>query len=148
MAILSLVVLLRDDNRRPSTRRGQGGRRYVSVEIIKKLIVDSPEAMLAWDQAVRGEQGGKREGAGRPPKAPKEIKLYNIQPEKEPQESAPTGTSAQAGLRRLDKAAQAGDMLRRISAPCRAAGSRPALAHRVPPTLRASAVLDSRRLKS
>jgi hypothetical protein len=30
--------------------------------------------MLAWDRAKRGKHGGKRKGAGRPPKAPKEFK--------------------------------------------------------------------------
>ncbi len=84
--------------------------------------------MLAWDKAVRGEHGGAREGAGRKPAVAAEvpdhdpetgeIKLDNIQLEK-PVSDAPTGTSAQAGLRRLEKAASAGDgnaadLLRRV----------------------------------
>ncbi len=80
---------------------------------------------------MRGEHGGAREGAGRKPAVAAEvpdhdpetgeIKLDNIQLEK-PVSDAPTGTSAQAGLRRLEKAASAGDgnaadLLRRVVDP-------------------------------
>lgn len=87
-----------------------------SFDIVEKLIAGNERAMLAWDKAMRGEHGGAREGAGRKPAVATpehdpetgEIKLDNIQLEK-PVSDAPTGTSAQAGLRRLEKAASAGD---------------------------------------
>ncbi len=86
--------------------------------------------MLAWDVAVRGEHGGAREGAGRkpavaadaPPHDPEtgEINVSNIHVDKVP--DRPAGTTAQAGLRRLEKAASAGDgnaadLLRRVVDP-------------------------------
>ncbi len=70
--------------------------------------------MLAWDKAVRGEHGGNRNPTGRnqhtpePESAPNMVKLDNIQLDQD-KGIAPTGTSAQAGLRRLEKAASAGD---------------------------------------
>ncbi len=90
--------------------------------------------MLAWDKAVRGEHGGARDGAGRkpaiaddaPPHDPDtgEIKPDNIRLENTPvaKPSSDYGTSAQAGLRRLEKAASAGDgnaadLLRRVINP-------------------------------
>jgi len=87
--------------------------------------------MLAWDKAVRGEHGGAREGAGRKPAVVAdtqphdsetgEIKFNNVKLEREPS-NAPMGNSAQAGLRRLEKAASAGDgnaadLLRRVVDP-------------------------------
>jgi len=98
--------------------------------VIERLIAGNERAMLAWDKAVRGEHGGAREGAGRkpavaadaPPHDPEtgEIKGYIIPLEK--QVSKGTGTSAQLGLRRLEKAATAGDgnaadLLRRVVNP-------------------------------
>lgn len=77
--------------------------------------------MLAWDKAVRGEHGGAREGAGRKPAvaadAPPhdqetgEIKADIVSLENKPDRVRPTdyGNSAQAGLRRLEKAASVGD---------------------------------------
>ena len=71
--------------------------------------------MLAWDAAFRGKHGGDR-GLGRDPETgrllPKgaSLKLDDIQLEAgDKQPKAPTGTSSQAGLRRLEKAAEAGD---------------------------------------
>lgn len=72
---------------------------------------------------------GAREGAGRKPAAPApdhdletgEIKLNNVKLEREPS-TAPMGNSAQAGIRRLEKAASVGDgnaadLLRRVINP-------------------------------
>jgi len=79
---------------------------------------------------VRGEHGGAREGAGRkpavtvdaPPHDPEtgEINVSNIHVDKVP--DRPAGTTAQAGIRRLEKAASAGDgnaadLLRRVVNP-------------------------------
>lgn len=100
-----------------------------TFEVIEKFIAGNEAAMLAWDRARRGEHGGLREGAGRPPsklleppREPPEIKPDNIRLEgSDPPRSRPLdyGTSVDAGLRRLDKAAQAGDaraaeLLRRV----------------------------------
>jgi len=90
--------------------------------------------MLAWDKAVRGEHGGARERAGRKPAVAAEvlthdpetgeIKAGNIRLENTPAAklSSDYGTSAQAGLRRLEKAASSGDgnaadLLRRVANP-------------------------------
>ena len=79
--------------------------------------------MLAWDRVVRGEHGGAREGAGRKPlETPKTINVDNIHVERMDRTVRPDGTSAQAGLRRLEKAASAGDptaadLLRRVVNP-------------------------------
>jgi len=81
---------------------------------------------------VRGEHGGAREGAGRKPAvaadAPPhdletgEINVDIINVEKSDGTIRPTGTSAAHGLRRLEKAASAGDgnaadLLRRVVDP-------------------------------
>jgi len=85
-------------------------------EIIEKLIAGNERAMLVWDTVTRGEHGGAHNplGLGGPSRksAPDSVKLYNIQLDTS---IAPKGTSAQAGLRRLEKAASAG------RSPCRAA---------------------------
>jgi hypothetical protein len=101
-----------------------------SFDVIEKLIAGNECAMLAWDKAVRGEHGGAREGAGRKPAVAAdvpahdpdtgEINVSNIHVEKTP--DRPAGTTAQAGLRRLDNAARAGDnnaadLLRRVIDP-------------------------------
>jgi len=105
-----------------------------SFDVIEKLIAGNERAMLAWDKAVRGEHGGAREGAGRkpavvaeaPPHDPETggIKSDNIRLEStlSGKPSSDYGTSAQAGLRRLEKAASAGDgnaadLLRRVVNP-------------------------------
>jgi hypothetical protein len=101
-----------------------------SVSVIEKLISRNEKAMLAWDRAVRGEHGGAREGAGRkaasqelPPHDPEtgEIKSDNVTLEKG-QVDRRGGNSSQQGLRRLEKAADAGDgnavdLLRRVLDP-------------------------------
>ncbi len=106
----------------------------VTFEVIEKLIAGNERAMLAWDKAVRGEHGGAREGAGRkpavaasaPPHDPEtgEIKADIVSLENKPDRVRPTdyGNSAQAGIRRLEKAASAGDgnaadLLRRVVNP-------------------------------
>jgi hypothetical protein len=81
------------------------------AQVIEKLIAGDNAATSAWDQAVRGEPGNPTCGK----KAQESPIVYNIH-------NRPSGTSTDAGLRRLDKAAQAGDdkaaeMLRRVSAP-------------------------------
>jgi hypothetical protein len=87
------------------------------VQQILKATDNATAALLAFDREIRGECGGAHNPNRDPATgrlAPASLKLYNIQLEDKP----PTGTSAQAGIRRLDKAAQAGDekaadMLRR-----------------------------------
>jgi len=99
----------------------------VTFEVIEKLIAGNERAMLAWDKAVRGEHGGNRNPTGRnqhtpePEAVPDVVKLDNIQLDQS-KGASPTGTSAQAGLRRLEKAASAGDgnaadLLRRVVNP-------------------------------
>lgn len=102
-----------------------------TFEVIEKLIAGNERAMLAWDRAVRGEHGGAREGAGRKPTVAAdvpahdpdtgEIKAHIVSLENKPERVRSTdyGNSAQAGLRRLEKAASAGDgnaadLLRRV----------------------------------
>lgn len=96
-----------------------------------KPAASNERAILAWDKAVRGEHGGAREGAGRKPAVAAEAPDHDaetgeIKPDIVRLENAPTakpsseyGNSAQAGLRRLEKAASAGDgnaadLLRRV----------------------------------
>lgn len=82
--------------------------------------------MLAWDKAVRGEHGGNRNPAGRnqhtpePAAAADVVNVSNIHVDHIPER--PAGTTAQAGIRRLEKAASAGDgnaadLLRRVVNP-------------------------------
>lgn len=82
-------------------------------EVIKKLCRGDPAALGAFDEATTKKPGGNKNPAGTnqhtKPKAD-EVKLYNIQDDLSRAESAaPTGTTAQAGLRRLRKAAAKGD---------------------------------------
>ena len=104
-----------------------------NFDVIEKLIAGNERAMLAWDKAIRGEHGGAREGAGRkpaittdaPPHNPEtgEINVDNVNVDKEQGGTIrPTGNTAQQGLRRLEKAASAGDgnaadLLRRVVDP-------------------------------
>lgn len=77
-----------------------------SFEVVEKLIAGHPKAMLAWDQTTRGTHG--RTNAPRDPDTGQfKPELDNIQDRFDG--SAPTGTSAQAGIRRLEKAAADGD---------------------------------------
>jgi len=83
-----------------------------TLEIIEKLIAGNERAVLAWDTVTRGEHGGAREGAGRKAQSFPEIKPDNIRLENTPprQASSDYGTSAQSGLRRLEKSAASGDV--------------------------------------
>lgn len=93
-------------------------------------MIRNERAILAWDKAVRGEHGGNRNPTGRnqhtpePEAVPDVVKLDNIQLDHgaASKPSSDYGTSAQAGLRRLEKAASAGDgnaadLLRRVVDP-------------------------------
>jgi hypothetical protein len=81
--------------------------------------------MLAWDRAVRGEHGGAREGAGRPPKnslasRPINFKSDNVTLEKHSDRKG--GNSQQQGIRRLERAATSGnqkasDLLQKVTDP-------------------------------
>ncbi len=96
-----------------------------SFDVIEKLIAGNERAMLAWDKAVRGEHGGNRNPTGRnqhtpePEVAADVVKRDNVtldHPERQ------GGNSQQQGLRRLEKAAIAGDgnaadFLRRVVNP-------------------------------
>ena len=71
-----------------------------SIDAIRRLIVGSEAALLAFDAATQRPNGnptGTNQHGGN---------FDNIQGSSE---QAPTGTSAQAGIRRLRKAADAGD---------------------------------------
>ncbi len=98
----------------------------VTFEVIEKLIAGNERAMLAWDKAVRGEHGGNRNPTGRNQHTPEPdavadvVNVSNIHVDHIPER--PAGTTAQAGLRRLEKAASAGDgnaadLLRRVVNP-------------------------------
>lgn len=109
-------------------KRGYPNGLGASFDVIEKLIAGNERAMLAWDKAVRGEHGGAREGAGRksasaeiPLHDPEtgEIKSDNVTLDKSERQG---GNSQQQGLRRLEKAASAGDgnaadLLRRVVNP-------------------------------
>jgi hypothetical protein len=83
-----------------------------NYDTIEKLISGDAEAMDAWQQATKRGAGGANNPHGLGGKSGKTadgiVTLDNIQGDKAP--SAPTGTSAQAGLRRLRKAADEGDV--------------------------------------
>jgi len=81
--------------------------------------------MLAWDKAVRGEHGGNRNPAGRNQHSPEPeavsdmVKSDNVTLDQAERQG---GNSQQQGLRRLEKAASAGDgnaadLLRRVINP-------------------------------
>ncbi len=81
--------------------------------------------MLAWDKAVRGEHGGNRNPAGRNQHSPEPeavsdmVKSDNVTLDQAERQG---GNSQQQGLRRLEKAASAGDgnaadLLRRVVDP-------------------------------
>jgi hypothetical protein len=77
--------------------------------VIGKLIADNERVRKMWDRAVRRESGNPTFGA----KPQKTTIVDNIH-------DRPAGTSTDAGLRRLDKAAERGDakaadMLRRTT---------------------------------
>ncbi len=82
--------------------------------------------MLAWDRATRGEHGGAHNPRGLGGKSGKTVddivNVDDMHVDNKHSTVRPTGTSAQAGLRRLEKAAEAGDgnavdMLRRVLDP-------------------------------
>jgi|WetSurMetagenome_2_1015567.scaffolds.fasta_scaffold00693_26 hypothetical protein len=77
-----------------------------NYDTIEKLISGDAEAMDAWQQATKRGAGAPL-GNHNAAKVKDETTLDNIQDCLPP--SAPTGTSAQAGLRRLRKAADEGD---------------------------------------
>ena len=94
----------------------------------EKLIVGNEEAMLAWDRAVRGEHGGAHNpqgiGGKSGKKAPDIVKSDVIRLDKAvgKKGNSDYGTSAQSGLRRLERAASAGnpnaaEALRRVLDP-------------------------------
>jgi len=98
--------------------------------VIEKLIAGNERAMLAWDKAVRGEHGGNRNPTGRnqhtpePEAVPDVVKpdIIRLDQGAASKSSSDYGTSAQAGIRRLEKAASAGDgnaadLLRRVVNP-------------------------------
>lgn len=64
-----------------------------SVKLVRSLVRDDPVALDLFDQASQGANGGDR-------RSPHSTSLYNIQTEAAP----PTGTSREAGLRRLRSA--------------------------------------------
>lgn len=71
-----------------------------TVELVRELCQRDPAMLVAFDRAVQGQHGGDRRSAAA-------TNLDNVQvgaPE------APTGNSAQAGIRRIRKAAEAGDV--------------------------------------
>ena len=75
-----------------------------TLETVRKLIAGNAKAELAWDRAIRGEHG--RSNASRDPETGRLIsqpKTDNVR------HKLDYGNSAQGGMRRLDKAAQAGD---------------------------------------
>lgn len=87
--------------------------RGVSVGRPHRPTFNVPEAaLLAIDQAMRGEHGGARPGAGRPPSQPAihepVINVDNVNVENQGA-IRPTGNSADAGRRRLDREAGKGD---------------------------------------
>jgi hypothetical protein len=83
-----------------------------STDLIRKLIADEPAALVLFDEAVQARPGGANNPAGsnqhQRKEAPvEEVTLYNIQGDQPAR--APTGTSREASVRRLRKAADAGD---------------------------------------
>jgi hypothetical protein len=81
--------------------RGMG----TTMETVRKLIAGNKKAELAWDRAVRGTHG--RINAPRDPETGRLVKTSTAPVVSHRRVAA--GNSAQGGMRRLDKAAQAGD---------------------------------------
>ena len=89
------------------------------LDIVKKQCTGDEEALVALDRALRGKHG--RTNAPRDPKTGRLLPEKNNVIHKEERNFA-SGNSAQGGLRRLDKAAQAGDekaadLLRQVTDP-------------------------------
>jgi hypothetical protein len=91
-----------------------------TMETVRKLIAGNAQAELHWDRAIRGKHG--RSNASRDPKTGRLIKV--LKPTKTPttKHKIDYGTSAAGGMRRLDRAAQAGneqaaDLLRQVTDP-------------------------------
>jgi hypothetical protein len=87
---------------------------------------NAEEALLEFDQAIRGEHGGAHNPHGLGGKSGKTaddiVNVYDIHVDNNSGTVRPSGISAQAGLRRIEKAAEAGDgnaaeMLRRVLDP-------------------------------
>jgi hypothetical protein len=90
-----------------------------TMRTVRKLIAGNTQAELHWDRAIRGEHG--RSNAPRDPKTGRLIKAPKPKPDTANHNST-TGNSAAGGMRRLDKAAQAGDekaadLLRQVTDP-------------------------------
>lgn len=77
-----------------------------SYDVIRPLITADKKLLEAWDRETQRAPGNPT-GANQHTKTEDGGSLYNIQDSSIP--SAPTGTSEQAGIRRLRKAAEAGD---------------------------------------
>ena len=87
-----------------------------------------PNSTPPWDRATRGDHGGAHNPTGLGGKSGKTeadiVNDDNVNVDNPPGTIRPTGNSSQAGLRRLEKAASAGDgnaadLLRRILDPNR-----------------------------
>jgi hypothetical protein len=83
---------------------------YVAALRDAYFVRSRDAAMLAWDRAVRGEHGGAHNPTGTNQHT-KEVKPDNILLDQKARKKAAVdyGTSTDAGLRRLDKAAARGD---------------------------------------
>ncbi len=78
-----------------------------SYEAVENLIRDRADVLALWTEVTKRKPGGANNPHGRSGKPEgEEINLDNIQDDKL---SAPTGTSAAAGLRKLQKAAEEGN---------------------------------------
>lgn len=79
------------------------GASYGTVE---RLISDRPDVLAVWTEVTKRSPGGNNNPTGANQHKRSEDTLYNIQGE---QPKAPTGTSVEAGLRKLQKAATEGN---------------------------------------
>jgi hypothetical protein len=117
--------ILPNQNQQKSVTLEYGNSALAGLRRLRKASEAGDEkAMLAWDQAVRGEHGGAHNPEGIGGKSGKQADIVNVDNIHVDNKGTvrPAGTSTDAGLRRLDKAAQAGDekaadMLRRVLDP-------------------------------
>ena len=77
-----------------------------SYSTVERLISDRPDVLAVWTQVTKRKPGGSNNPHGRSGKPDEEITLDNIQGDNQ---TAPTGTSKEAGLRKLQKAAAEGN---------------------------------------
>jgi hypothetical protein len=85
--------------------RGLGTTR----DVVERLIADDEAAKLHWDRAVRGDHGGAHNPTGiNQHSEADQVNVDNVNVD-QMGTVRPVGNSAQAGLRRLDRAAQAGN---------------------------------------